>query len=140
MQILFCNQLKFVVGFCHALTLSQARDNRHINSSEVNNTFLELAQGFQTPVHTYNSPITGEYTTKFGNRNTIRCVYIYQKFMYLQTYILTDPFYAKEGLIQHAYTKRLNYTICFKENTHQELQQNVQLLPSTQESYPYYST
>ena len=53
--------------------------------------------------------------------------------MYLQTYNPTDPFYTKEDLIQHAYTKRLNYTICFKENTHQELQQNVQQLPSTQE-------
>ena len=46
---------------CHAPTLSQARDNRHVNPSWVINTFLELAQGFQTPVHTYNSPITGEY-------------------------------------------------------------------------------
>ena len=34
-------------------------------------------------------------------------------------------------LIQHAYTKKFDYTICFKENTHQELQQNVQRLSST---------
>ena len=52
--------------------------------------------------------------------------------MYLQTYNPTDPFYIKEGLIQHAYIKRLNYTIYFKENTHQELQQNVQQLLTTQ--------
>ena len=44
----------FYVAFCHAPTLSQARDNRRVNPSGVNNTVLELAQGFQTPVHTYN--------------------------------------------------------------------------------------
>ena len=60
---------------CHAPTHSQARDNRRVNPSRVINTFLELAQGFQTPVHTYNSPITGEYN-KF-KKNTKGCVYIY---------------------------------------------------------------
>ena len=29
---------------CHAPTLSQARDNRCVNPSGVNNTFFELAQ------------------------------------------------------------------------------------------------
>ena len=48
-------------AMCHAPTLSQARDNRRVNPSGVINTFLELALGFHTPVHTYNSPITGEY-------------------------------------------------------------------------------
>ena len=62
---------------CHAPTLSQAQDNRRVNPSGVNNTFLELAQGFQTPVHTYNPYITGEYQTKFEN-NT-KDVYIYRK-------------------------------------------------------------
>ena len=62
---------------CHAPTLSQARDNRHVNPSGVINTFFELAQGFQTPVHTYNPYITGEYQIKFEN-NT-KDVYIYRK-------------------------------------------------------------
>ena len=42
------------VSNCHAQTLSQARDNRRVNPSGVINIFLELAQGFQTPIHTYN--------------------------------------------------------------------------------------
>ena len=33
--------------YCHAPTHSQARDNRRINPSGVNNTFFELAQGWQ---------------------------------------------------------------------------------------------
>ena len=41
--------------------------------------------------------------------------------MYLQTYNPTDPFYTKEGLIQHAYTERLNYTICLKGKVHTKL-------------------
>ena len=54
------NSLDFVMDFynewlkCHVPTLSQARDNRRVNPSGVNNTVLELAQGFQTPVYTYN--------------------------------------------------------------------------------------
>ena len=42
----------------HTPTHSQARDNRRVNPSGVNNTFLELVLGFQTPVqpiiHIYN--------------------------------------------------------------------------------------
>ena len=117
---------------CHASTLSQAWDNRHVNPSGVNNTFLELAQGFQTPVHTYNSPITGEYITKFGNRNTIRCVYIYiyQRFKRLQTYNPTDPFYTKESLIQHVYTRRFIYTIYLKGKIHTKLQRKYNSCPA----------
>ena len=68
----------YAAEYCsrHAPILSQAPDNRCVNPSEVNNTFLELAQGFQTHVHTYNPHITGEYITKFEKRNT-KDVYIY---------------------------------------------------------------
>ena len=116
---------------CHAPTLSQARDNSRVNPSGVNNTFLELANDFQTPVHTYNPLITGECITKSEKRNTTRCVYIYiyQRFMYLQTYNQTDPFYTKM-FNTTCYYKEFIYTICFKGNAYQELQQNISSCPA----------
>ena len=49
---LISNFLELIpLSWCHAPTLSQARDNRRVNPSGVNNTFIELAQGFQTPVY-----------------------------------------------------------------------------------------
>ena len=126
---------------CHAPTLSQARDNRGVNPSRVKNTFFELAQGFQTPVHTYNPYITGEYITKFGNKNTIRCVYIY--ISEVQTLTNTQP----NGSI--LYKRRFNTTCYYKEiYLYNMLQRKYtprtptkyKQLPSTQESYTYYST
>ena len=58
------------------------------------------------------------------------CVYIYQRFKRLQIHNPTDPFYTKEALIQHAITKEFIYTICFKGNTQQELQQNTSSCPA----------
>ena len=121
--------LNYPCACCHAPTLSQAWDNRRVNPSGVINTFLELAQGFQTPVHTYNSPITGEYITKL-KKNTKGYVYIYQRFNRLQTYNPTDPFYAKESLIQHAITKEFMYTICLKRKVHTKLQRNTSSRPA----------
>ena len=46
----------------------------------------------------------------------------------------TDPFYTKEGLIQHAITKEFMYTICLKRKVHTKLQRKYKQLPSTQEA------
>ena len=103
---------------CHAPTLSQARDNR-VNPSGVINTFFELAQGFQTPVHTYNSPITGEYNKNWEETKGCLHIYIRGSSAYKHT-TQTDPFYTKKGLIQHAiYKKVYLYKMSEKKGTHQ---------------------
>ena len=61
-------------------------------------------------------------------------MYIYRKDSSVYKYTTQRIHSIQKCLIQHAYTKRFNYTICFKENTHQELQQNVQQLPSTRKA------
>ena len=61
--------------------------------------------------------------------------------MYLQTYNPTDPFYTKESLIQHVYTKKVYlYNMSEKKGTHQASKKYKQL-PSTQEiGNTHYST
>ena len=62
------------------------------------------------------------------------CVYIYIKGSCIYKHTTQQIHSIQKCLIQHAYTKKFDYTICFKENTHQELQQNVQQLPSTRKA------
>ena len=71
----------------------------------MNNTFFELAQGFQTPVHTYNPYITGEYITKFEKKTQKMCIYIGK----IQVFTNTQPngsILYNKSLIQHAITKK----------------------------------
>ena len=62
---------------CHTLTRSQARDNRHVNPSGVNNTFLELAQGWQITWSNLYRIITREYTKQNWKDKHNRYVYLY---------------------------------------------------------------
>ena len=113
---------------CHGPTFSQARNNRRVYPNGVNNTFRELAQDFQTPVHTYNRYITGEYQTKF--EKTPKDVYIYRKDSNVYKYTTQQLHFIQKCLIQHTITKEFIYTICYKGNTHQELQQNASSCPA----------
>ena len=112
----------FTLKHCHASTLSQARDNNRVNPSGVNNTFLELAQGFQTSVHTYNSPITGEYITKLGKKYKRMCIHIY---------IRGSSAYKYTTQRIHSIQKKVYlYNMSERKNTHQA-SKKIQQLPST---------
>ena len=114
---------------CHAPTLSQARDNRRINPSRIINIFLELAQGFHTPVHTYNSPITGEYITKF-EENAKGCVYISE--VQARTNIQPNGsiLYKRKFNTKCYYKGIYVYNMFEKKGTHQA-SKKIQQLPST---------
>ena len=52
------------------------------------------------------------------------CIYVYQRFSAYKHTTQTDPFYTKEGLIQHAITKEFMYTICLKRKVHTKFKEN----------------
>ena len=105
------------ISKCHAPTLSQAQDNRCINPSGLNNTFLELAQGWRINLFT---PIFLIYLETISNKiwKTAQkmCIYIY-KFKCLQIHNPTDPFYTKKFNTTCIY-QEVYYTICFKGKVH----------------------
>ena len=104
----------------------------------MNNTFLELAQGFQAPVHTYNSYITGEYQTKFEN-NT-KDVYIYRKGSRVYKYTSHRIHSIQKYLIQHVYTKKFIIQYVWKEKYTLSFKKIHSSCPAQRKGYSHYST